>query len=319
MPAISVIIPNYKRADLLRKAVVSLFAQDLDKRDYEIIVVDSTPDDSVVRMLAEIAPQAECSLRWFTKKPEGPALSRHLGVQNARGRVLAFLDSDCEAAPCWLRAGLAAFSPGIGLVQGHTEPDPAGRLGTFTHFIIVRSETFLYESCNIFYLREAYEQAGGFRGVDDTPVALTPTGGEDTDLAWRVRRLGWKSVFANEALVCHAVLPLAKTRWFYDKRKNLFPGMVKQIPELRRFMYARYFYDVAQALFCLFLLGLGLALVHPIFLLFCLPYILFRSSEPSATLKGPLRLLRSAIYFPRDAVQFGSLFWSSVKARSLLL
>ena len=318
-PKVSVIIPNYKRPDLLRKAVLSQFGQDLEKDDYEVIVVDSTPDESVVTMLAEIAPQAECSFRWFTKKAEGPALSRHMGAQNARGRVLAFFDSDCEASPGWLRAGLAAFSNGIGLVQGRTERDPEGQPGIFTHFIIVRSESFHYESCNVFYLREAYEQAGGFRGVDGTPNALTPTGGEDIDLAWRVRRLGWKTVFATGALVIHAVLPLPKIRWLYDKRKYPFPGLIKQFPELRQFMCARYFYDRAQAFFCLLLLGPGLAFVHPVFLLLCLPYVIYRSSERSATLKGPFRLLRAAIYIPRDAVLFGLLLLTSVRTRSLLL
>ena len=316
---VSVSIPNFKRPDLLRKAVLSQFGQDLDKNDYEVIVVDSTPDDSVVAMLAEIAPHAECSFRWFTKKPEGPALSRHMGAQNARGDVLAFFDSDCQASPGWLRAGLEAFSGGVGLVQGHTERDPEGRPGIFTHFIIVRNESFHYESCNVFYLREAYEQAGGFRGVDGTPTAPTPTGGEDIDLAWRVRRLGWKTVFATGALVIHAVLPLPKVRWLYDKRKQPFPGLIKQFPELRRFMYARYFYDRAQAFFCLLLLGVGLAFVHLIFLLLCLPYVIYRSSEPSATLKGPLRVLRAAIYLPRDAVLFGLLLKTSVQARCLLL
>ncbi|MGH8338373.1 MAG: glycosyltransferase family 2 protein, partial [Gammaproteobacteria bacterium] len=63
-PKVSVIVPNYKRADLLRKAVLSLFAQDLDRDDYEVIVVDSTPDESCVEMLREIAPLASGEFRW---------------------------------------------------------------------------------------------------------------------------------------------------------------------------------------------------------------------------------------------------------------
>ncbi|MEO7144562.1 MAG: glycosyltransferase [Bryobacteraceae bacterium] len=318
-PKVSVIVPNYKRADLLRKAVLSLFGQDLDRDDYEVIVVDSTPDESCVEMLREIALLASGEFRWFTKKPEGPALSRHLGAQNARGEFLAFFDSDCEASPGWLRGGLAAFSDGVGLVQGRTERDPNGRPGIFTHFIIVRSESFHYESCNVFYRREAYEQAGGFRGVDGTPMAPTPTGGEDIDLAWRVKRLNWRSVFAPDALIYHAVLPLPKIRWLYDKRKTPFPGLIKQFPELRQFMCLRYFYDRSQALFCLLLVGLALAFVHVAALLLCVPYIAHRAAEPSATLKGPLRLLRAGLYLPRDAALLGLLVTTSVRKRCLLL
>src|SRR5687767_3806698 len=125
-PRISVVIPTYKRLDSVRKAVLSLFEQDLPKDEYEVIVVDSTPDDSVASMVRSLAETAPFKLSCLTKPPEGPGPSRNLGVKNARADFIAFMDSDCIATPAWLRSALAAFDDGVGLVQGRVLPDPQG-------------------------------------------------------------------------------------------------------------------------------------------------------------------------------------------------
>jgi hypothetical protein len=84
-------------------------------------------------------------------------------------------------------------------------------------------------------------------------------------------------------------------------------------------MFWRYFYTRAQAFFVLTLIGGTGAIAHPAFLLLCAPYIVLRASEPSATLKGPLRLLRPLLYVSRDAITFGMLTAASFRFRSLLL
>jgi len=299
--------------------VLALFAQDLPGIEYEIIVVDSSPDDASVTVLRELASQAPCSFRWFTKSPEGPGPSRNLGAQCARGGFLAFTDNDCQPSRQWLRAGLAAFTPDVGIVQGKTLPDPQGTIGVFTHYILVEGEGYLYESCNIFYRRDAFEQAGGFRVIDLTPKAETPMGGEDTDLAWRVKRAGWRSRFANESLVYHAVIPISPWKWLFSKRMYVFPPTVRRFPELRRFMFARYFYDRNQAFFCLAMAGILLGCFYAAFLLLCLPYIYLRGLEPTGTLWGPLRLLRVIVYLARDGLAFTVLLAASLRYRSLLL
>jgi glycosyltransferase involved in cell wall biosynthesis len=318
-PTVSVIVPNYKRPDLLRKCLLSLFQQDLPGVEYEIIVVDSSPDDKPAAVFRELASQAMCPLRWYSKWPEGPGLSRNLGAQNARGRFLAFIDNDCQPSPQWLRTGLSAFTETTGIVQGRTLPDPQGHPGVFTHYILVERESYLYETCNIFYRREAFEQAGGFHGRDLTPRADSPIGGEDTDLAWRVKRNSWQSRFAAESVVYHEIIPISAWKWLFSKRMFVFPPVVRRFPELRRFMFARYFYDRNQAYFCLALTGILAARFFPLSLLLGLPYILRRGFEPSQTLRGPLRVLRLAAYSLRDGLAFAVLLAASLRYRSLLL
>ena len=317
-PRISVVIPAYGRTDLLRKCLMALFRQDLNGSDYEIVVVDSSPHHENAELVQTLSAEAPCVLRCLTKKAEGPGPSRNLGFRNARGAVIAFIDSDCEAAPQWLRQGLAHFGTGIGLVQGRTVPDPTVRRGVFSHYVSVERESYFYETANMFYRREALEQSGGFR-ADLTPTADTPMGSEDTEVAWNVIRRGWKTQFCPEAIVYHAVFPLSPWQWLVIRRLFVVPRLTSRFPELRRFMVWAYFFDRGQALFVLALAGILLAFVHPLALALCLPYVVFRASEPTRSLAGVLRPLRIAPYFLRDICSFVILSAGSLRYRSLLL
>ncbi len=318
-PVVSVVIPAYKRTDLVRKAVESLFHQDLGTDAYEVIVVDSSPDDANSALLAELQASAPCNLRFYRKQPEGPGASRNLGVQHARGEFIAFMDSDCQATPGWLRCGLAAFHEGVALVQGRTGPDPAVPTGIFTWYVSVEKEGFIYECCNIFYRRSVLIEVGGFSNRDLTPTAVVPMGGEDVELAWRVRRSGWETAFAPEAVVYHEVVPISLWRWICIKRLYNWPAIVKRVPELRQFFFCRYFYDQSQAWLLLGVFGMVMSLIHPGFLILLLPYVVVRGSEPTRTLRGALRLARVCVYLPRDVTSLCLLTAGSLNHRCLLL
>jgi glycosyltransferase involved in cell wall biosynthesis len=318
-PRVSVVIPAYKRPELLRKAVESAMAQDFPAAEYEIIVVDSSPDPANVRTVEELSAASPCPLRCLTKVPEGPGPSRQTGVEAARGTIIAFLDSDCQASPSWLREGLAALGDGIGLVQGRTVPDPEGKKGILTWYVSVDEESFFYHCCNIFYRREALAQAGPFI-ANVMPTWEHPPGGEDVDMAWRVKRLGWKTAFAREALVQHEVVPIGPMRWLVNEQLYVIPMLVARFPELRRFFFTPYFYDKAQALLVLALLGVVASIGgHAAGVVLALPYVAARASEPTATLRGPLRLLRPLIYLPRDLASLAVLVAGSVRFRALVL
>jgi glycosyltransferase involved in cell wall biosynthesis len=317
-PLVTIVIPTYGRSKMVDAAVKSALAQDYDADAYEVIVVDSSPTDDVRKTVEQLRRSAGERLRYAWKEPEGPGPSRNLGTRLGSGRVVAFLDSDCRATPEWIRHGVAAFEEGVGLVQGAVLPDPTARRSVFTHYLAVEEESFLYETANMFYRREALDQSGGFR-ADLTPTADRPMGGEDVDLAWRVKRLGWRSRFAPTALVYHEVVPIPVWRWIVVKRLYVFPLLTKRNPEVRRFCYHRYFYDRAQCLLALGLLGVVCASATPWTLALCLPYVVARASEPTATLNGFKRPLRVAAYFLRDVASFGLLLAGSIRYRSVLL
>ncbi len=317
-PVVSIVIPTFKRRDRVRKAILSAFAQDLPPERYEILVVDSSPDDQVVTLVKELEPRAPCSLRCLVKKPEGPGPSRNLGVAEGRGEFIAFMDSDCEAAPSWLRHGLAAFEEGVGIVQGRTLPDPEGKLGLLTWCPTTESESCVYECANLFYRRPAFEAAHGFP-ADRDPEAEWPSGGEDATLAWTVKRLGWRSRFTLAAVVYHEVRPLTPWQWMYEKRLGPWPSLVRRFPELRRFLVARVFLDHAQAYLCLGLVGAALAAWTPWSLLLAVPYLVHHGSPPTRRLPGLLRPLRILPFLARDLTRLVFLAWCSVRDRCVVL
>ncbi|WNZ63301.1 glycosyltransferase family 2 protein [Myxococcus sp. MxC21-1] len=88
MPFFSVIIPTYNRARLLEAALASVFAQ--EERDFEVLVVDDGSTDDTLETLARYGEQ----VRVLSQRNAGPGTARNLGIQEARGTYVAFLDSD---------------------------------------------------------------------------------------------------------------------------------------------------------------------------------------------------------------------------------
>lgn len=318
VPLVSVVVPAYRRADLLALTLRSLLAQDLPSTAYEVIVVDSSPDEENLRLVQSLQAQAACRLRCLRKPPEGPGPSRNLGARTAAAPLVAFIDSDCEAAPGWLRAGIAGFADQrIGLVQGRTVPDPGAVMTSRSRSLRIEDENGLYETANMFYRRSAFDASGGFER-DATPHALQPTGGEDTDLAWRVKHQGWASAFVPEALVMHAVLPISLGQWLVDRRFLIFPRLAARHPQLRGQFFARYFYDAVQAWLVLGLAATVLAAWSPWALVAWAPYLLRRMRDAS-TAPWALRWLRPLMYLPRDLCTFACLLVGSVRHRAVLL
>ncbi|MCC6293802.1 MAG: glycosyltransferase [Bryobacterales bacterium] len=315
---VSVVIPAYGRTELLLRCVRSLALQTLAPDRFEVFVVDSSPDGANEQAVAALAATVPFPLTCLRKSPEGPGPSRNMGARQNDSPFIAFLDSDCVASPRWLAEGLGTFQEGVGIVQGRVLADPETPTGVFTHYIVIESESHFYETANIFYRREAFQQCGGFP-ADLAPRADRPFGGEDTVAAWTAKRMGWKTAFAREALVYHEVRPITVKQWICIRPLFMVPLLVRRFPELRRFMFGGYFYDRAQGLLLLALAGAAGAFWQPWLAALAIPYVLHRGMGPSKTLTGPLRLLRVGAYFLRDTASLGYLLGGSVRFRALLL
>jgi GT2 family glycosyltransferase len=88
MPFFSVVIPTYNRREMLRDALASIWSQTFS--DYEVIVVDDgSTDGTQESLISQNAP-----FRFLTQSQRGPGAARNLGIREAQGEYLAFLDSD---------------------------------------------------------------------------------------------------------------------------------------------------------------------------------------------------------------------------------
>lgn len=88
-PLVSVIIPTRNRPNLVNQAVNSVFWQ--THKRFEIIVIDDSDDDSTKALFRE----KDSFLRYFkNSQKRGAPFSRNIGLREAKGEFVAFLDDD---------------------------------------------------------------------------------------------------------------------------------------------------------------------------------------------------------------------------------
>jgi glycosyltransferase involved in cell wall biosynthesis len=92
---ISIIIPTYNRAKLLKRAIDSVVSQNFS--DWELIVVDDGSQDETSYIMSGYKDQRIIYLKEEINK--GVASARNKGVMKATGEVISFLDSDDEYLP----------------------------------------------------------------------------------------------------------------------------------------------------------------------------------------------------------------------------
>ncbi|AIH04115.1 MULTISPECIES: glycosyltransferase [Thermodesulfobacterium] len=110
-PVVSVIIPTYNRAYILFKAIESVLNQTF--KNLEIIVVDDGSTDQTPKLITRYPVV-------YVKKPrKGVAHARNRGLFHAKGRYIAFLDSDDMFTPTKLEEQLLFFEkhPSYKIVQ----------------------------------------------------------------------------------------------------------------------------------------------------------------------------------------------------------
>lgn len=90
----SVVIPAYNMADYLERCLQSLLCQSLDLASYEVIVVDDCSTDETFEMASQLAATHANLHVIQTLGNAGPGIARNIGVSQACGTWILFLDSD---------------------------------------------------------------------------------------------------------------------------------------------------------------------------------------------------------------------------------
>lgn len=94
---VSVIIPTYNRADILSRAIKSVLNQTF--KELELIVVDDGSTDNTEAIIKNYKNKFN-NLRYIKYLPnQGVSIARNIGIKNAQGNYIAFLDSDDEWFP----------------------------------------------------------------------------------------------------------------------------------------------------------------------------------------------------------------------------
>lgn len=97
MPRISVIMPVYQAENFLEQSVGSVLAQSF--QDWELLLVDDGCRDGSPKLCDRFAQQDQRVRVFHRKKNAGVSEARNLGLHEARGEYIAFLDSDDAFLP----------------------------------------------------------------------------------------------------------------------------------------------------------------------------------------------------------------------------
>jgi glycosyltransferase involved in cell wall biosynthesis len=114
-PLVSVIIPTYNRAWVLKEAIDSVLAQEF--KDFELIVVDDGSTDNT----GEILDSYEQDILVLRQSNKGVSAARNRGIVEATGRLVAFLDSDDLWLPRKLSSQVDFFNSNPAAVINQTE------------------------------------------------------------------------------------------------------------------------------------------------------------------------------------------------------
>jgi glycosyltransferase involved in cell wall biosynthesis len=119
-PLVSVIVPTFNRSDCLAAAVRSALAQ--THHDVEVLICDDGSTDATPA-LAESLRRDDRRVRYLAQSNRGVSAARNLGLRNARGDFIAFLDSDDTWMPWKLEAQLAGLAqfPDAGMIWSDME------------------------------------------------------------------------------------------------------------------------------------------------------------------------------------------------------
>lgn len=201
----SVVIPTYNRRPILEKCLNALEQQQASPRlqGYEVVVVDDGSTDGTPDWLRDNSHRFP-HVRLVEQAHGGPAEGRNRGVDQARGDVIVFIDSDLVVTSGFLASHAAALE--------RTWRQRGDRL-CFTYGAVINTANFAdptserhklrdlswayFATGNVAIDREVLERSGLF----DTGFRLY--GWEDLELGERLRQMGVVLVKCPEAVGYH--------------------------------------------------------------------------------------------------------------------
>lgn len=160
---------------------------------FEIVIVDAESTDATRDIVARYQQQYPNIRLLVAKCTRGGG--RNLGVEEAKGDIVCFIDGDCIANPFWLRQ-LRRTLEASDVAAGRTI-----QIGYWAFEALHRVELdhrgydVTYPSCNLGYWKPLFQKVGGFDEVFITA--------EDIDLNYRAVDVGAKLLPNDEAIVYH--------------------------------------------------------------------------------------------------------------------
>ena len=92
MPEVSIITPSYNTARFIKDCIQSVICQSFE--NWELLIVDDCSKDSSVEIITKFTQEDNRILLIALNENVGAAAARNIAIQKAKGKYIAFLDSD---------------------------------------------------------------------------------------------------------------------------------------------------------------------------------------------------------------------------------
>ncbi|KXU34693.1 hypothetical protein AXK12_07055 [Cephaloticoccus capnophilus] len=292
-PLITVGVPTYNRADVLRQMLECLVRQDYPPERLELLVIDNNSPDNTREIVAEFekdAAEARPALGQFShcvsyvhEPKQGLGHARNRAIAEARGDIIVLPDDDILAEPDWLRTLCAPLiaewregGHSIGCVAGEVLPifpdglpdwvrDWHGPQGfrSAEEGAGPLPKTAYPMGANFAFPRWAFERLGPFSTELDRKGASF-FGGGDREMLRRIHEADYAVWFVPAARVLHQ-MPASRTTFRYAAR-HAFDSARSRVVERARlgrkssYLVSRFFGNALKALGFAFV-ALGCALL----------------------------------------------------------
>jgi glycosyltransferase involved in cell wall biosynthesis len=208
-PLISVVLPTFNRAGLLKRSLESLAGQTLEGRLYEVIVVDDGSTDSTQEVCEGFSDRMQ--LKLFRIENSGIAAAKNLGIFVSSGALLLFFDDDDYADRNLLQEHVEFH---------HNHPDEnIAALGYTTWFPSLPVNDVMHYVTEVAHFLFAYGSLADRQVLDYTYFwggrssckrSLLVNhgvfnqqfrfGSEDIELGYRLTKFGFKVIFNRKAV-----------------------------------------------------------------------------------------------------------------------
>lgn len=215
---ISIIVVTYNEEDNIHECLSSLIVQEYTLGNLEIIVVDGMSEDRT-QEIVEGFVQTHEQVRLIPNPGRTIASNRNKGLQHAAYPYIAFTDADCTCPKDWIQRLSEGFQSikhaddqtvavgGGNTPSAHAHPfikavgvafdTPFSALGSVQTRLHTNLQKVSSLAClNVLYDKHALLQVDGF---DESLKNM----GEDWDMNYRLRKLGYSLYFLPDAPVFH--------------------------------------------------------------------------------------------------------------------
>lgn len=178
---ISLVICTYNRSGYLPGSLESIHLQTIDKRLFEVVVIDNASTDNTAQIVQNyINENPSIHVSYYFEKNKGLSFARNRGIAEARSPLIAYVDDDVILTPDYLKKLISFFDNNLNAAGAGGKVIPkyesgsepvwmskylAGFVGNVNHGTEIKlfSPSMKYPAgCNMIYKKEILLKAGGF-------------------------------------------------------------------------------------------------------------------------------------------------------------